>query len=85
MPKRLTAASVIAQASERERVAPPSAKALAELKKILEHNDAQRTTNKRVHFNRAIEVLQANGWAGKSLLALNNVCKALGRQGYAKP
>lgn len=86
MSKKLTAADVIAQAEARERVASPSKDALKQLAKIIEHNDAQTATGKRVHFSRAIEVLQAYGWEGRSLATLNKVCKeALGRQGYAKP
>lgn len=84
--KKLTAADAIARAEKFERVAPPSAKALAELAKVVAHNDSQTYTAKRVKWQVAVAILQSHGWAGRSYKSLDNICREhLGREGYARP
>jgi hypothetical protein len=67
----------------REPLVPPSPKALAELRKLLEHNDTvARSGAGRVSADAAIEMLRAYGWKGAGRGSLNAVCRQLGRHSY---
>lgn len=83
-----SAASLIAQVEARgptSTIPAPSAAALAELRAVIEHNDAS-PRSVRVPADRAIELLRALGWGGKSRVAFEAVCKRhFGRRSYGTP
>jgi hypothetical protein len=82
----MKAEDLIKRASAATTLAPPSAKAMAELKKVLEHNDAARGNHRRVRAEDACELLRAHGWSGSSRTALDTLCqKVLGRRSFGTP
>jgi hypothetical protein len=86
---RSPAAALIAkaQASTHTTIAVPSDVALAELRKVLAHNDARGVSSRgRVSREAAIEMLKALGWTGSGRSALDALCRAqLGRRSYGTP
>jgi hypothetical protein len=69
--------------SRRVVVAPPSAKALRELKAVLEYNDTAPSMRLRVSAEDAVKLLRAHGWAGTARRALDSVCRShFGRRSY---
>jgi hypothetical protein len=64
----------------------PSEYALAELRKVIAHNDSVRGNYGRVRAEDACEMLAGLGWTGASRTALNTVCrKLLGRRSFGTP
>ena len=64
----------------------PNEHALAELRKVIAHNDSVPGNHGRVRAEDACELLSALGWAGASRTALNTLCrKVLGRRSYGTP
>lgn len=65
----------------------PSAAALAELKKLIDHNDSVGTNNsRRVAAVAACDLLASHGFECGSRDRLNSVCKAaFGRRSYGTP
>jgi hypothetical protein len=62
----------------------PSAKALAELKKVCVYNDAQTSHYHRVAAEDAMKLLSANGFQCGSRVRLNRACRLLGRKSYVQ-
>ncbi len=76
MPKtKLTAAQLIEKRKTNRpgSLEAPSAKALAELRTIVDHNDTCDRAVK-VTVEATIELLRDHGWAGRTRQALNSVC-----------
>ncbi|HEY3496233.1 MAG TPA: hypothetical protein VGK73_16150 [Polyangiaceae bacterium] len=64
----------------------PSPEALAELRKLIDHNDACGSMRGRVRAERAVEMLRGLGWAGGSRQALDTLCtRVFGRSSYGTP
>lgn len=80
---KITAADAIKQATERTKVSPLSAEGLKELRIILAHNDSATSAARRVGWQRAVQVLSSHGWDGRTIKALDKVCREqLGRTSY---
>jgi hypothetical protein len=77
--------ALIAKVSRGTSIAPPSPAALAELRKVLDYNDATRAPTKRVSAGSAIEMMRGMGWQGSSKTVLDRVCRELGRRSYGTP
>lgn len=57
--------------------------ALAELRKLIEHNDSQSRPSMRVNAAQAIELLQSHGVKVSGRITLDRVCRErLGRKTY---
>lgn len=72
---KLTAAEAVREATDRTKVAPLSPEGIKELKVILTHNDSAPHASKRVGWQRACRVLQSYGWEGRTIKALDKVCR----------
>lgn len=80
------AALIAAAASNRHTGVPdPSETAIAELGKVLAHNDSSARWN-RVRQTDAIKMLQGMGWTGASSIALDSLCRRVfGRKSWGSP
>lgn len=84
--KKITAAAAINAVMTRTRVPAISEAGLKELRKILEHNDAQTNHMKRVAWHITRDMLHVHGWTGTTVSALNTACREqLGRASYTRP
>ena len=83
-PRTSPAGALIERAQRGQHAADPSATALAELKKVLEHNDGA-AWGKRVSADAALEMLASLGW-DHSRQALDALCRRrFGRRSYGTP
>lgn len=82
MKKTQTAAELIS--ATKTGLPMPDAKTIAELKKILAHNDASGHLQ-RVSCDKTIAFLRARGWMGTARPALNSLCAKLGRTSFGTP
>jgi hypothetical protein len=80
------AAALINKASTELVLQPPSPVALAELRKLLDHNDACGGMRGRVRAERAVEMMRSLGWSGASRKALDSLCvRVFRRSSYGTP
>lgn len=84
MDAKSPAGALILHAAKGKNVADPSEHALAELKAVLEYNDAA-PWGKRVSADAAMEMLAGLGW-DRSRATLDAVCRRIfGRRSYGTP
>jgi hypothetical protein len=82
--KRTHADALIERAKRGQHAADPSPTALAELKKVLEHND-HAAWGKRVSADTVLELLASLGW-DHSRQALDALCRRrFGRRTFGTP
>lgn len=81
------AAALIASVSRGTTRDDPPAEAIAQLRRLCEHNDSQTANVKKVGSQAAVEMLQAHyAWKGSSKSALDSLCRrALGRKSWGTP
>ena len=83
--KPTKAAALIAAAQSKSRAPDPSPEALAELKALLDHNDASSRTY-RVSAEAATKMLNGMGWAPRARRCLDDLCRRhFGRHSYGTP
>lgn len=77
------AAKLIEQQSAYRIIPDPSPEALAEVKRLLDHNDVAARPH-RVSAEAATKMLQDMGWTGVARSALDSLCaRHFGRKSYA--
>jgi hypothetical protein len=87
MAKSQSASDLIAAAKARSAPAKLSAKALRELRAVVEHNDVVGARNSlRVNGDKTVAMLQTHGWPGRTHKALDKLCReSLGRKSFGTP